>query len=138
MKSLTPGFGLVASLSLGDAAYTDTLHLASRKYYAEPNLSKVQESFDKVTNDHYYQLVSNHTKVYGIWDDHDYGLDNGGKTFQGKHVFRKLYLDFLKEPQDSPRRTRAGGIYESYFLDKEKKIKLILLDNRWALDELEK
>ena len=36
------------------------------------------------------------------------------------------------------RRTRKGGIYESYFLDPEKKIKMILLDNRWDLDELDK
>lgn len=120
----------------GDAAYTDTVNFTTRDYYFEPNLTKIQESFDMVTHDHYYQLVANHTKVYGVWDDHDYGLDNGGKSMEAKEPMRKLYLDFLKEPEDSPRRTRKGGIYESYFLDKEEKVKLILLDNRWALDEL--
>jgi alkaline phosphatase D len=79
-------------------------------------------------------LVRNTTKVYGIWDDHDYGLDNGGKSMPAKHLMRQLYLEFLDERKDSPRWNRSG-IYESYYLDADKKIKLILLDNRWSLDE---
>ena len=104
----------------------------------DPNVTSIKQRFDEVTNDHHYQLLANNTKVYGVWDDHDYGLDNGGKHMPYKHLMRDMYLDFVNEPHDSVRRTRKGGIYESYFLDPEKKIKMILLDNRWDLDELDK
>ena len=114
------------------------MNFSQSKYYADPDVASVKGKFDEVTDDHYYQLVANRTKVYGVWDDHDYGLDNGGKSMPGKDIMRKLYLDFLKEPEDSPRRTRNGGIYESYYLDEEKKVKMILLDNRWSLDEKDK
>ena len=68
-------------------------------------------------------------------DDHDYGLDNGDKTMPIKDVIRKRFLDFLGEPEDSVRRSREGGICESYFLDPEKKVKLILLDNRYSSEQ---
>eukprot|EP00808_Paulinella_micropora_P020202 g16824.t1 len=50
--------------------------------------------------------------------------------------FRDLF-DFLGEPLDSARRTREG-VYESYELgDPEHRIRVILLDTRWSLDETE-
>lgn len=92
------------------------------------------QSYDEVTNDHRYQKVAKKARILGTWDDHDYGLDNGYHTFQHKDFMRQLFLDFLQEPKDSPRRARPGGIYESYFLDKEQKVKLIILDNRYSAD----
>jgi alkaline phosphatase D len=43
-------------------------------------------------------------KVIGVWDDNDYGKNNGGSTFTAKDQNRKLYLDFVDEPNDSQRR----------------------------------
>lgn len=114
--------------------YTDTLDLQKRKYHAEPDKRKVVQAFDEVTNDHRYQKVASSARVLGTWDDHDYGLDNGYKTFEHKEFMRQLFLDFLREPKESLRRSRPGGIYESYFLDKDKKVKLVLLDNRYSAD----
>lgn len=42
-------------------------------------------------------------QVVGTWDDHDYGLNDAGKEFGGKKTNQRLLLDFLDEPQDSPR-----------------------------------
>jgi len=44
-----------------------------------------------------------------------------------------MWLDFIDEPQDSPRRTR-NGIYESYYIGESKTVKVILLDNRFNRD----
>lgn len=114
--------------------YTDTLNLSVRKYYTEPDEELIKSAFDYVENDHHYQKVANSTKVLGVWDDHDYGLDNGDKRLVIKDVMRKRFLDFLKEPEDSVRRTQPGGIYASYYLDAGRKVKLILLDNRYSRD----
>lgn len=42
-------------------------------------------------------------QVIGTWDDHDYGLNDAGKEFSEKVTNQMLLLDFLDEPQDSPR-----------------------------------
>jgi alkaline phosphatase D len=36
--------------------------------------------------------------VIGIWDDHDYGVNNGGRESQIKNIAREIYLDFIEEP----------------------------------------
>ncbi|KAF6160904.1 hypothetical protein GIB67_025439, partial [Kingdonia uniflora] len=83
-----------------------------------------------------YSLLRNKTQVIGTWDDHDYGLNDAGKEFAGKNVTQRLMLDFLGEPQDSPRRKQAG-VYSSYmFGPKGKQIKVILLDTRYHRDPL--
>ncbi|KAL2529818.1 Calcineurin-like metallo-phosphoesterase superfamily protein [Forsythia ovata] len=83
-----------------------------------------------------YSRLRENTKVVGTWDDHDYGLNDAGKEFPKKVTNQKLMLDFLDEPQDSPRRKQAG-VYASYtFGPVGKQIKVILLDTRYHRDPL--
>ncbi|XP_008453049.2 uncharacterized protein LOC103493872 isoform X3 [Cucumis melo] len=60
-----------------------------------------------------YSWLRQRTKVIGVWDDHDYGLNDAGKEFTEKVTNQKLLLDFLDEPLDSPRR-KQHGVYASY------------------------
>ena len=48
-------------------------------------------------------------------------------------MMQKIYLDFIDEPQDSPRRSQQG-IYGSYYIGTEQKIKVLLLDTRYFKD----
>lgn len=78
-----------------------------------------------------YHLFKKQTPIIGTWDDHDYGFDNAGGTFAGKKDSQKLVLDFLEIPTDSALRTQEG-IYNSYeFGPENRKVKIILLDNRY-------
>lgn len=73
--------------------------------------------------------------VIGIYDDHDYGWDNGGKYYPYKEQSMQLLLDFLDEPQHSPRRRQAGA-YMSYTLGvPPKQVKIILLDTRFNRED---
>lgn len=97
---------------------------------------EMQSRYKKTkTNPGYSRLLEN-TKVIGTWDDHDYGLNDAGKEFNGKITSQRLLLDFLDEPQDSPRRKQAG-VYTSYtFGPVDRQIKVILLDTRYHRDPL--
>ena len=44
------------------------------------------------------------TKVIGVWDDHDYGTNDGDMTYPNKIETRDIFLDFVDEPSQSPRR----------------------------------
>lgn len=56
--------------------------------------------------------------MVGVWDDHDYNLNNGDVNLEQHHkqLIQKIYLDFIQEPGDSSRRTSQSGIYTSYSL----------------------
>ncbi|MDQ8184801.1 alkaline phosphatase D family protein [Pelagicoccus sp. SDUM812002] len=104
---------------LGDNIYGDTddgevLAAAYAKVKAHPKYEKLRES----------------ASVYGTWDDHDFGKNNGGREWHGKAVAQKALLDFLDEPSES-RRRKQEGVYASYdFGVGEKSVKLLLIDVR--------
>ena len=70
-------------------------------------------------------------KVNAIWDDHDYGKNDGGEEYEYKAQSQNLFLDFWKVPEDDPRRSRKG-IYFSQVRDiNNLKVNLIGLDTRY-------
>ena len=117
---------------LGDAAYVD--HRVMPLVFRYAGETKIVNKFNEVKNSPYYVELRNKTPIIGVWDDHDYGINNGGKYFQHKTLTQQIYLDFLDEPEDSPRRKKEG-IYESYYIGDKTKIKVILLDVRYFKDE---
>jgi alkaline phosphatase D len=100
--------------------------------------SKDQEvlkaKYDKQKSNELYQKLLEKTKVFGIWDDHDFGLNDGGKEFEGKEDSKLVMFDFLDVPETNPAYHRKGT-YQSYDLAlKDVDIKLLLLDSRYFRD----
>jgi len=59
-------------------------------------------------------------------------------TFARKHIYREMYLNFIREPKDSERRLETdSGIYQDYIMTTEDgvKVHLILLDVRFDFNE---
>lgn len=82
-----------------------------------------------------YAALRKQIPVVGVWDDHDYGVNDGGIEYEHKEETQRMLLDFLDEPADSPRRLQEG-IYTSYrFVKNDTRIKLILLDERSFREE---
>lgn len=110
---------------LGDNVYGDThdMNLLRTKY----NSQKEQEG---------YKILRSRSKIIGVWDDHDYGINDGGIHYAKKDSSQQLMLDFLDEASDSPRRKQQGA-YASYIFGLgENKVKVILLDTRYHRDTL--
>lgn len=85
-----------------------------------------------------YQKLIESTPIIGIWDDHDYGVNDGGKEFAAKKQNEGLLLDFLGVPQNAEVRSREGA-YQSYTLGKKgQQVKIILLDSRYFRDKTNK
>lgn len=108
---------------LGDNVYADT---------GDP--AALRRAYEHARANPGYQALLATTPVIGTWDDHDYGLNDGGKEWSGKDVAQQALLDFLDEPADSPRRRRAG-VYQSYtYGPPGRQVKVILLDTRYHRD----
>jgi alkaline phosphatase D len=104
---------------LGDNIYGDTHDM--KELAAKYALQKSNPGYEKL-------LAT--CPVEGVWDDHDYGKNDSGFKHPRKKESQKLFLDFLDEPADSPRR-KHDGIYHSRTYGPEgKKVCVILLDVR--------
>ena len=66
-----------------------------------------------------------------IWDDHDYGLDDGGAEFPHKQASKEEFLEFWQVPPDSDRRFRDGLYFARSFGPPRQRVQVILLDTRW-------
>ena len=80
-----------------------------------------------------YQRFIAQVPVNGVWDDHDYGRNNSGASLDGKARSQEIYLDFLAEPDSSPRRRQAGIYHAFTHGPPDKRIKIYLLDTRYHM-----
>lgn len=110
---------------LGDIIYGDT-----------EDMNLLKEKYDCQKNHPEYQAFRSEVPIYGIWDDHDYGVNDGNKYYARKRESRDLLFDFLDVPGKNQARQREGA-YQSYTLEADDKtVKLILLDGRYFRDPL--
>ena len=70
-------------------------------------------------------------KVNAIWDDHDYGKNDGGEEYLFKEQAQELFLDFWQTPLDDPRRNREGIYFSEVREIFNLKVNLIGLDTRY-------
>ncbi len=78
-----------------------------------------------------YKALCEEVEVIGTWDDHDYGLNDGGVEFSSKAASQQVFLDFMDVPEDSPRRNQEG-VYTSYtYKLSSGTVKILVLDTRY-------
>ncbi|MCF6214524.1 MAG: alkaline phosphatase family protein [Flavobacteriaceae bacterium] len=111
----------------GDVIYSDTHNMAFMK-----------QNYDKQKNDTAYQNFLKKVPVIGTWDDHDYGVNDGGVEYPEKDRVKELFLDFIEAPANDPRRSRGGVYYSKTYTVKDNSIKVIVLDTRYFRTKLTK
>ena len=104
----------------GDIIYSDGI-----------DMDRMKKNYKKLKKDTLYQNFTSKVRVIGTWDDHDYGLNDGGYEYEKKDSVQQLLLDFFDVDSSDNRRKRRG-IYFSELIDiGEKSIKIIVLDTRY-------
>jgi alkaline phosphatase D len=110
---------------LGDIIYADTTDMKelARQYRAlktHPGYKKMRAS----------------TQVIGVYDDHDYGVNDACKDYPKKKEAKKCLMDFMDIPLYAGVRKHEGA-YQSYTFGKgEQSIKVIVMDTRYFRDAL--
>ncbi len=72
-----------------------------------------------------------------IWDDHDYGANDGGVEFPHKQASKDAFLAFWGVPPDDPRRAREGLYHAVRVGPPGRQVQVILLDGRWFRSALQ-
>lgn len=104
----------------GDNIYADT-----------DNMEVLRTEYNKQLNDKGYKKLLETTKILGTWDDHDYGLNDGGEEFDMKYESQQEFLDFMGVAKDDARRLRKGVYHSEEIKTKNGIIKIIVLDTRY-------
>jgi alkaline phosphatase D len=66
------------------------------------------------------------------WDDHDYGVNDGGAEFPHKQAAQDECLRFWQLAADDPRRPRDGLYHAQALTVGARRVQLIGLDLRWC------
>ncbi|MBL4660121.1 MAG: alkaline phosphatase family protein [Alcanivoracaceae bacterium] len=104
----------------GDIIYSDT-----------EDMDFLRKNYQIQKNNPAYKHFAQTTKIIGTWDDHDYGLNDGGKEYSKKAESQQLFLDFMGVVKDAPRRKQAGIYFASNYTVDKHSIKIIVLDTRY-------
>ncbi|GAB9463132.1 hypothetical protein Gpo141_00000605 [Globisporangium polare] len=127
-------------LWMGDNIYADIKPLSEprplppAKFFTPATNEVLLERYATLLANPDYSAFVNTTPVIGIWDDHDFGINDGHKGYSNRVDSQKIFLDFMNEPADSPRR-KQEGIYTSYTVGAgDQTVKFILVDNRYNRD----
>ena len=121
------------------AAKPDLFIFAGDNIYADTNdMAVMKAKYAKLAAQAGYQKLLKTCPVLATWDDHDFGVNDGGKDYPEKKEAARICLDFFGVPKDDPRRTR-DGIYGSQVIgEKGKRVQIILLDTRYFRDDLDR
>ena len=80
----------------------------------------------------------NEIEIFTIWDDHDYGMNDGGGDYKYKVESQKLFNDFWNISKNDPRRNREGIYFSEFREINNLKVLIIGLDTRYFRSYLNK
>jgi alkaline phosphatase D len=108
-------------LFLGDNVYADT-----------EDMAEMRRAYDKLAVVPGYGKLKAACPVLAVWDDHDYGVNDGGAEYPMRAEAEKVFEEFFAVPADAPSRTRPG-IYDSRVFDggEGRRLQVLMLDTRY-------
>ncbi|MDI1287833.1 MAG: alkaline phosphatase D family protein [Reyranella sp.] len=105
----------------GDNVYGD---------FKAADAGNLRHAYDAATKIPGYAKLCDTVPHLAIWDDHDYGSNDGGVEFPHKAIAKDEFLKFWKVPADDPRRSREGLYTAQVFGPPGRRVQIILLDVR--------
>lgn len=109
-------------LWLGDAVYSEA-----------DDSAQFLSDLKSMKQNPFYANFRTQIPVTGIWDDHDYGTNDGNKHFAHNHFAQNAFLNFLDDTLIS--QTEQEGIYRAMYLHAGKdSVLLVMLDTRFFKD----
>ena len=104
----------------GDNIYSDT-----------DDMDLMASHYEQQLNQKGYDSLIKKVQLFGTWDDHDYGINDGGIEFVAKAESQQLFLNFFEVPINHERRQREGVYYSDSIVSNKGSVKIIVLDTRY-------
>ena len=75
--------------------------------------------------------------IHVIWDDHDFGKNDGGSSYRFKEYAQNLYIDFWGIDDEDPRANREGIYFQQLQNINGLKVLFVGLDTRYFRSDIE-
>jgi alkaline phosphatase D len=116
-------------LFLGDNIYADK---------GGSGIPFMREKYALLKNSRFFQGLRAKSPLLATWDDHDFGLNDGGADFPLKREAQTEFWNWLDEPADSPQRKQEGVYHSRLFGPAGRRVQILLLDTRTFRSPLKK
>lgn len=104
---------------LGDNIYGDT-----------ENMDVMQEKYELLCSKKDFIALKKKAPFLATWDDHDFGVNDGGKEYPKKAESKQVFMEFWEETNNTERMAHEG-IYDAKIIGEgDKRVQIILLDCR--------
>lgn len=112
------------------------LLIGDNVYSPAPDEAALRGAYDVLAARPEYTALREAVPIVAVWDDHDYGINDGGAESPFKAQAQRMMLDFFAEPADSPRRSRVGVHDARTIGPVGRRVQIVLLDTRTFRDPL--
>ncbi len=113
-------------IMLGDNVYGDTYG----------NINNLEQAYKKQAQSFKKERLD--FPFLAIWDDHDYGKNDGGVEFSLKDESQKLFLKFWDIPKADRRFQNQGLYFEKIIHSNKGTVQIIMLDTRYFRSPLKR
>lgn len=115
------------------------LFLGDNVYPEGENLEALSLAYKQLNIHPFWKgLKKREAKMFAIWDDHDYGINDGGAENPFQEASKELFLETFSFPPKHPLRNRKGLYYSEVFGEGQEKLRIIFLDTRTFRTPLKK
>ena len=116
-------------LFLGDNVYADK---------GGAGISFMREKYGLLKNSAFFRGLRAKSPILATWDDHDFGVNDGGGDFPLKQEAQTEFWHWLDEPLESPQRQQPGIYHSRLFGPEGRRVQVIMLDTRYFRSPLKK
>lgn len=114
-------------LFLGDNIYGDT-----------EDMDEMREKYDQLAAKPGFQKLRETCPILAVWDDHDYGVNDGGREYPMKAESEVVFHEFFGTPEEAPERSYPGTYGVRWFgtRDDGNRLQILMLDTRYFRSSL--
>ncbi|HZH26523.1 MAG TPA: alkaline phosphatase D family protein [Azospirillaceae bacterium] len=109
----------------------DNVYGSVRREKLTPRLGKLRRAYTDAARVDGIRRMREAAEIMAVWDDHDFGLNDGGADHPFRAEAKALFMDFWRLAADDPRRGRDGLYHARIFGPEGARVQVILLDTRW-------
>lgn len=120
----------------GDNIYGDLKIVDGQPRVGEGNPELLASNYALLAANPDFSAFRDQFRILPVWDDHDYGENDGGASYKYKEDSERQFLDFWKVPESDPRRTYPGIYFSEVYGLKGETVQIILLDTRYFRSDL--
>ncbi len=94
-------------------------------------LSALDEAYRTLAASPSFAALRDSVAHMAVWDDHDYGLNDGGAEFPAKQESKNYFMRFWRVAASDPRNWRDGVYSSQVFGPAGQRVQVIMPDTRW-------